>query len=31
MSTDRTNRVTIARVTDFWKETTRRDFLRAAA
>lgn len=31
MSTDSTNRVVIARVTDFWKESTRRDFLRAAA
>ncbi len=31
MSNDPTNRVTFAHVTDFWKETTRRDFLRAAA
>lgn len=31
MSNDPTNRVTFAHVADLWKETTRRDFLRAAA
>lgn len=31
MSNEATNRVTISRVTDLWKESTRRDFLRAAA
>ncbi len=31
MSNEATNRVTISRVTDLWKESTRRDFLRVAA